>query len=361
MRLVIEVPVCEECGVPEYIGSEHTWLSDGSIVHSRRQESRMAFIESETWDPIWAGLGELIGMPVERLVISSSQRATSIYMRKLIPDEVRERVEAGEQDIRPVIEAVLLIAQTMGYGVLELLDVKYERKEDDYAIVRYREPFSVPLTVASVLGTTVALTSRESTYEYDQVLSGACDIKVYPSEHPLELKARLTSKPYTPSAGSIELERCQTCGAPAALGEYKWDLERGVIRGRQTGRRMAMIGPQMIDPVFEELKAELGEEIPRLVVEAQRRFVRTGPFRAAEITGNDEMLRQFAIRGLGELTELHMGKRGVQVTLANSALHLWMVGMVQGVYELVFGEGSEVEWEFKDDGLLEIQVTPALE
>ncbi len=343
------------------MSGEHEWLSDGSLVQARRHESRMAFIESETWDPIWKGLAELIGLDIEHLVIVGSRRAVNIYMRQMVPAEALKAVQAGDMDIRPVIEAVFAIAEHMGYGSLSLEDIRYQNDEGDFAVIRYTEPFSLPLAVASVAGTTEALTARENMSEYTQVAPDTYDIRIFPAEHAAELKTRLTTAPYEPSAGGVELERCGTCGAPAGLKEYEWDLERGVIRGRETGRRMAMIGPQMIDPVFEELEAELGSEIPRMVVEAQRRFVRTGPFRASEITGTDEMLRQFALRGLGELTDLHMGKKGVRVTIANAVMHLWVVGAVQGLYELVFGEGSSVDWELQEGGRLEIEVSPALD
>lgn len=356
-----ESPRCEECGVPFYISGGHSWLNDGSLVQASRHESRMAFIESEAWDPIWTGLGELIGLPVERFVITGSRNAIRVYIRELIPDEVMQGFEKGELEIGPVIEGILLIAGMMGYGGLSLEEVSYRRRDDDYAVIRYREPFSVPLAVSSVVGVTEALTAEEDTYEYDEISPGTYDVRVFPSAHPQELRKRLVYAPYKPSAGTIDLERCRTCGAPAALGEYEWDFERGTIKGRVTARRMCMIGPAMIDPVFQELEAELGEDIPRLVVEAQRRFVRTGPFRAEEITDKDEMRRQFALRGLGDLEDLHMGRRGVRLTLARAAFPLWVVGLVQGLYELVFGEGSAVEWELKDDGRLEIEISPALE
>lgn len=93
---------------------------------------------------------------------------------------------------------------------------------------------------------------------------------------------------------------------------------------------MAMIGQAMIEPIFTELESELGEDIPRLIVEAQRRFVRSGPFSLSEITTEADLRRHLAVRGLGELRELELSRKGLRVSLANAAIHLWVVGMVQG-------------------------------
>ena len=115
----------------------------------------------------------------------------------------------------------------------------------------------------------------------------------------------------------------------------------------------------MIDAIFSDLENELGEDIPRMAVESQRRFVRNGPYMVSEITNEDDMRRELAVRGLGELKYLKTGKKGVQMTLEHATMHLWVAGLTQGLYELVFGEESEVEWELSEDARLEVNVTPS--
>jgi hypothetical protein len=44
--------------------------------------------------------------------------------------------------------------------------------------------------------------------------------------------------------------------------------------------------------------------------------------------------------------------------LDNAILHLMVVGLVQGLYELAFDIESEVDWELSGGGHLEIEVTP---
>ena len=142
------------------------------------------------------------------------------------------------------------------------------------------------------------------------------------------------------------------------MSDYSWDSARGIIKSLVTGRRMVMIGPPMIDPLLAELELELGEGVPLLVVEAQRRFTRNGPFKASELTDMDELARQLAIRGLGDLRDLRIGPKGAHVLIDNASMPLLVAGLIQGFYEIVFGEGSDVDWEVSD-GHLEVAVLPS--
>ena len=119
-----------------------------------------------------------------------------------------------------------------------------------------------------------------------------------------------------------------------------------------------MIGPATMDPLFDELEDELGSEVPGVVIEAERRFVRGGLYSISEITGVEEMRRQLALRGVGEIKELKLGRQGVHLELENSVMHLVVVGLTQGLFELAFGIEGKVEWEHSEEGRLQVTVTP---
>ena len=114
------------------------------------------------------------------------------------------------------------------------------------------------------------------------------------------------------------------------MSAYKWYLDKGVLKNTYTGKRMAMLGGGLLDPLFDELTVELGESIPRTVVEAQRRFVKTGFYSIAEVGDEGDIRTQLALRGLGNLKEISIGRKGVHVRLANAYLHLFVVSLVQG-------------------------------
>jgi hypothetical protein len=321
--MAFRIPRCEECGVPEYISREHTWLEDGSIVQARSSETRLAFIESENWDPIWASLSEMIGVSIEHIVIDVSRRATLGYVFQLLTPEVRDLLREGRFPLEQVFETTFMQVRVSGMADPSLVEVRFERGPDDFVTCRYRNPCSIPLMVGVLGGTAEAYTGLKAGMSYEMVSPDAVDIKVFESGHPEELKGRMMLERYHPGEGNVRLARCATCGAPAALAEYRWDIDAGTILGKSTGRRVAMIGPAMIEPIFTELESELGEDVPRLIVEAQRRFVRSGPYSLSELTNEADLRRQLALRGLGELRDLELGRKGVRVVLANAAIHLW--------------------------------------
>jgi hypothetical protein len=357
---MFEAESCPKCGVPRFITEEHLWLDGGVVTQSRDRRNRLVFFESENFDSVYCGIEELIGMPIERIVIDASRRSTHAYISRFVPKDVQGLIKERKIELETMIDAMLSTSCLMGYGNPTLQGLRFNSREDDFVTIRVAEPYSLPLFCGNIAGTVEVLVEGEPGVSYKEASPGIFDITVFRSENPAELKKRLQWKIYQENYkdGGIEFEKCETCGGPAALSEYAWDLDRGVIRSTHTGRRMAMLGPAMLDPIFEALEEELGDAIPRVVVEAQRRFVRSGFYSVEEVGSEENMRVQLALRGLGNLKELKVGRRGVRVYLENAALHLLGVGLTQGLFELAFGIESEVEWELSEEGDLEVEVTP---
>jgi hypothetical protein len=80
---------------------------------------------------------------------------------------------------------------------------------------------------------------------------------------------------------------------------------------------MAMIGPHELEPVFRGLEEELGDTIPRAVVEAQRRFSSSGFYDHEVVLDEGDFRKQLALRGLGNLRSLEASKRGLNMLLDN--------------------------------------------
>ena len=364
-----EIKLCPECKAPELFTAEHIWLNNGDIVSSRDQRSRLAFLECENLDPLFANIGEIIGMPIERMIINITARGVRAYLSQLIPEEVKSVLlgmkpgdavlrERCRQLIDPLTESNIMLARIMGYGRYDHKGYRYERDEKDFSIVRVTTPYSVPLVVGSHIGNNAALVGGQTAVDYEEISPGVYELTAHWAAGDEALEERLKIEEYVHKDGDVELERCGTCGGPAVFSGYEWDLDRGIIRNTFTGRRMAMMGPSMLDPIFEELEAELGEAIPRAVVEAQRRFVKTGFYSIEEVRDEGDMRTQYALRGLGNLREIEMGKKGVRIRMDNTALHLVVVGLVQGLFDMAFGMDSKVEWELSEGKDLQVEVTP---
>jgi hypothetical protein len=121
---------------------------------------------------------------------------------------------------------------------------------------------------------------------------------------------------------------------------------------------MAILGDAELDPVFQELEAELGDTIPRVVVESQRRFTKSGHFTSEDLMDEQGFRTLLALRGLGNLKELEMKRKGMRLRLENAALPLIVIGQAQGFFEMGFDTESTADWQLSDDRILELEVKP---
>jgi hypothetical protein len=354
---LIELKACPQCGVPEYISSEHQWLDNGDIVLRREPWYRMVFIECENLDPLWRGIEEIIGVSIEHIVVTAQRRAVRLYLSQFITKETSELIGMKRIDLRPLAEATGDIARLMGFGSFEYVDMRYELDDDDFYKVKVQEPFSLPMSVASFVADIEALSGRDQGGTCEEISPGVYNITSFPSEHMEELKERMWLQYYHHQRGGIELEKCASCEAPGALLEYQWHVERGVIENGLTKRRMVIMGYQNLDPIFQELEVELGEAVSSVVVEAQRRFTKTGFYSIDELSHYDEFRAQLALRGLGNLKEIDVNRKGLRMHLGNAVLPWIIVGLVQGLYEIAIDSESNVEWEYSAKGDLEVEVT----
>lgn len=355
-----DTPTCPECGVPGYITQEHSWMSDGSIVQARHDQHRMAFLETENLDPLYLGIGELIGLPIVPVLTNIFRRSVVAYMERLVPVEVREEIGRGSGDVSAAFELMFDVARVMGYGRGRLQDLRFQGDADDYAVIRFYDPCSRPIIAGSIAGTIQAFIGRSAALAVKELKEDdAIEVHVFRGDKRRRHGTmRFRVERSGPKEGDIDLRRCEGCGGPAALKRFAWNSDRGIIRGISTGRRMGMIGPSVLDSVMSQLQDELGASIPEVVIEAQRRFVRGGPYRMEEISTEEDMRNEFALRGLGEVKELSFNRRGALLRLANPSLHMVVVGLIQGLFELAFGIESKVEWERDKTGSLLVRVTP---
>jgi len=348
---------CPQCGTPRQFTDNHAWLDNGVIVQSGDRSHRMVIIESDNLDNLYRGIEEIIGLPIERIVIETKRRATREYIDRLVPEEVKDMVSRKEFDMELLIQANNNIARLMGYGDVRLVGWRYEQDQEDYLRQRVRNPYSVPLWCGDMAGAVEAVTRRDNDVEYRFLSANEVEINAFPAEHPPQFQGRLELREYHLLEGDVGLERCATCGGPAGLSALKWNLEEGTITDTTTGRRLAMLGPAYQEAVFDELEKELGEDIPHTIVEAQRRFVKSGFYKAREIESEGQFRKLLALRGLGNLRALSLEGNRLRARVENAALHLMLVGLLQGYLETATGRQSSVEWELGPEGVLELEAT----
>jgi hypothetical protein len=354
---------CPECGVPTQLVDRHFWLNSGVIVADTDKTLRQILVESENLDPLFEGIADVIGMSVEKQIIDVARRVMRNRVKDMVPLAAKEVIIKKEIDLEPLIMTItdymMTASQVIGHGKYEHVGHRYERDENDYFISRVTEPYSIPLCRANLAGTIEGMyDAAETGVECEEVAPGVYEFTARFSGHSEALEERLKLRSYKHRDGDIELERCPSCGGPATLASYQWLLEDGVIRNKATGRRLALIGPDVLDAVFEELEAELGETVPQAVVEAQRRFIKSSSYSIEEISREGDFRNQLAVRGYGNLRDIKLGKYGMSLSIDNAAAPLMIVGMVQGLFEMALEVDSVPEWEKSKEGDLKIKVTP---
>jgi hypothetical protein len=322
------------------------------------------------------GIEELIGMPIEHIVIESRCRETKKYIERVFPSEVRRQLglgdEAGEEGGLPPTEeeretgiaisksltlSVIDVARVYGYGDQWLSDNWEKGDEHPWRSAFMRNPYSLLLSMADILGSVEAFEQISMRVRYEKTADDTYKLTVYPGEHPLELTGRLSRIRYDFKPGDIQYERCSECGVPEVVGCYTWDLEEGTITDPDTGRRMAIFGPHSIDSIFNDLESELGEAVPEMVIEAQRRYIKSAWSRDEWRRRAPDFQHLLALRGLGNLVDFKGDREHLTVTLQNSCLHLPMVGIVQALVEMAYrADNSTYKWDFSEDGDLTVTV-----
>jgi hypothetical protein len=369
---------CGTCGIPAMIGRELNWEGNGVISLANSPRDRMALFESTTIDSMFKGMEEIVGEPIEPMVIESRRRETRKFMERSFPFEVRNVNLLGERDMqagssvygrafmetvtkmrKEMNERVLTVGTVFGYGKQSLSE-KWDTGEDyPWRTQIIRNPYSVPLWVADTLGTVEAFEGIDMWVAYKKVGADYLRVTASPGKHPVELAQRLKRRHYDFKPGSIEYERCDECGVPLHISRYRWDLEEGTITATDTGRRVAILGPLALEAIMDDLEAAHGKIVIEAAIEAQRRYVHTRV--TAEELGNlvYSMQGLTALRGLGNVTRFDADKERVSITIENSCMHLVVVGMAQALYELALNrDGSTREWELSEDGDLFLNISP---
>lgn len=359
---IADITFCPECGSPEQLTNSHLWLNSGVIVLVTDETQRQILVECENLDPLFMGIAEEIGMPIERQVVDVCRRSTRKVVSGMVPQQVKDLIVKREIDLEPVImgltDVMITASQLQGWGKFEHVAHRYEQDGQDCFNNRCTGPYSKLAGRGNLAGTIEGIYDTQTGVEAEEVAPDVIEMTARLTGHYKVFEERLKLRPYRHTDGDIEIERCSGCKAPAALACRVWSLEDGIIRNKNTGRRMAMLAPDVLEAVFDELEAELGETIPRVVVEAQRRFIKASAYSIDEISNEGDFRTQLATRGCGGLREIKVGAGGIDLRIDNAAAHLMQVGMIQALFEMAFELESSVEWEISEDGDLQVRVTP---
>ena len=351
-----KIKLCAECGVPVLVTEGHIWHDNGVITQTSDPDHRMVFAESETIDALFAGIEDIIGLSVEKIVIESKRRGVKQYVEKMLSP--LKRKASRHLGTGVVIDRLSMNGRAFGYGDIGLVDRRRKGDREDYITMSIKNPHSLLLICGEVLGAWEAIDGRDHRLEYEEVSRGLFHITNRVGEHPIELSERLTFEKYPIKHDNITYERCQTCGIPLEIAKCTWDLAEGTIIHSGTGRRMSLFGPRGLEAILNDLEAELGDTIPSIVVEAFRLYMKELMSDMGWLSDLEGYRRMIGYRGLGNVTRYEPDETSAKVTLENPCLVLLLVGMMQGLFELNRNvDSSSCVYERSPDGDLTLTLT----
>jgi hypothetical protein len=369
------IPVCGECGIPLLVSGELNWEDNGVISSKTSPRNRWVFYESEVIDPLFRGIEQLIGMPIEHIIIESRRRESRRYLERTFPVEMRQklfgRLDSSGNPMpltpeeretrytvgRDVYTGMHDVGRVFGYGSLSIGHLWETGDDNPWRSTIVGHPYSIPFVLAEILAGCEAFEGRDLQVEHHLVGEGVYQVDALAGDHPLELQEKLKRRSYEFKPGQLSYERCPECGIPHEITRYRWNLDNGTIFDPDTGRRMAIFGPSSLDSVFEDLASELGGAVPEVIIEAQRLHIKDAWSADEWKRGATDFQHLLALRGLGNLTGFDGDRGHLTILLNNSCLPLLMAGMVQALVEMAYrAESSTCTWELHDDGDLSITV-----
>ncbi len=350
---------CRTCGVPLSYSRHISWTPDGTIVARKFPNLRLFFIEIDELLNLLHSIVELLGLPIENLIIESERpigrRILEMYvprsylaLTRKVPDILTRGPAA-----RWTFEWIYGFARAMGYGSAKLLT--FEGRKG--CTVRLRNPCSIPLIAGDGLALFQVFLEANMKVTWERE-NGTTLMEFRPSEE----------KPYdvplpfrVPIPGDIEYERCRKCGVPLLVSKlFDWDLNNGIITNRITAHRESFLSVEGINAIIMELERELGEEILYKIAQKQLEMLgsRLDDYTHGRDRGIWELFEEMKVRGMGNPVEVDEIGRYLRVRVENPFNDALVAGRIAGYFEAVEGVKSRFNWVSSEEGYVVVGVEP---
>ncbi|GEM_PF-2469151 len=225
---------CSACGVPKLVSKGHEWTSGGAIVSKKNPVFRMIFWESDYISRVLGILQQITEVPLERMVIELTRKASHDYVTSYIYPALLKVI--NRVSLNPFTKNLLSLLRAYGFGEASFHEVQYRKGEDDYVIVKVKNPYYLPSCAGTLLGGVEAVCGREGSVRNEEIAPGEYLLDAYISNHPMEFSGRLHLRHYPAKPGEIAFERCPSCGSPANSPPTTGTWRGGSSRGSRTER-----------------------------------------------------------------------------------------------------------------------------
>lgn len=360
---------CRECGFPRVISLLLRWNDNGTITQRfSLREFRVVFFHVGFLEGLFANVEERLGLSIEHLAFEAQRNASravfEVFYSRMPGGHLVRKFRAGK---RMTVESFNKVAGMT--GMCHSATLKYEPGE--VGVARMKNPFNPHLMAANVVGAFEFLEDCPFDYSWEEEGRDSYVITVTPAPGKADVSERLEVELTPPVSGDVVFNRCPRCKVPRALSHLSWDEAEGIILDTRTGTRVMMSDGYMVTTVFRELSRELGEEVDRVLVDAQkdwtRRHVGEIGLTAGEGTlAGDELLAAYRsylgglpIYGQGNPVGLEQLDPGIAIEVRNPYDMYILAGTLQGLYEALEKKQGAVEWEQKGAGSVGYLIKPA--
>lgn len=351
-------PVCDS--IPFY-SRYLEWTRDGAILGRDKARTRVVFLEVEEIHNQLNGISEKIGLSIDRIVYNAEKEVGKRFISTLVP-EIITRLPRTRLT-RPAVAQRLLgryiispyIAQ-LGMGLTTMLDYRPGKMH----VFSLMNPYSVPVLAGDGAGIFEYLEriGVEATWEVDS--SGNPTVTLRKSSERPGVEERLAYERASYLPGNAELNICPVCQVPREVSEtFDFDPAQGIVKNRFSGCREVVMPTQSFSAIFRELERELGDEIPAIIVDLERRYVRDNLSERGTILGRPDvlsLLMDFTWRGIGNPVSAIRGKGGTDITIENPFNPSLVAGKVAGLYEAWTGKPVRFNWTEEMPGRLKVSL-----
>jgi len=347
---------CSKCGFPLKVARFFEWRNDGTIISTDRANTKaqITFLELGELEKLFEVLSAAIKTPVDPFMIQA-QKNIGKAINANIPIRHIKRIPSN-RFFRPQWFAKMMVRlirediALLGDGILSLDSYRAGHSLD----LRLANPCLIPMLVGSSLGIYESVEKMPGVdFEYG-LEDGDLVIHMRHGEKTPESESRLYLEKVEPSTGPLDHEKCPVCGIPVMVAyTFEWDIDKGIIINRLTGKRKVVVSVQSVNAIFRELENELGEEVPGVLYDTQKDLTKV-----LLLDENTEDLDGFwkrhleylALRGLGYPLHFERDERSVSVGVGNAYNQVLFAAKIAAALEISTGLPSEISWVTREGG-----------
>jgi hypothetical protein len=350
---------CPRCGVPRTLISEHRWDSNGVISLTRDPTHRMVMIDNEALNNILSSISGTIGMELDDIVVEAKRRSGKHFMDAVLSGV--KGVIARNLISTKVYQQLSDQIRILGLGSAEVVGYKRHWYLEGVAT----DTYGPAMLAGDICGAFESVERCVAEVRFDRD-DGSVHFVVNRAERERpEYSDRFRYQVSPCRKGNNIFELCPVCRAPDELGKkYSFDMDRGVIHEEKTGHRVVLTGVMTLNNLFGELAAELGGEIPEMIMSIEKERVRDvilskEASRDTTEKGYMRYLKTLELKGMGNGVFASVSPSEVKVRVHNPYYEPLIAGFLAGFFEATTRRAAAVEWTEAVDGYTDVSIRPA--